>query len=199
MDHRADIYSLGCTLFFLLVGRPPYGGKPYDTSRKKLMAHVVAPVPSLVKERPDCPEDLDRILARMMAKEPQDRFDRPGEVAEAVGRFADAEELAKFIPGDEVFVRPGMASTPQVRSSGIDTAWGGEPLRFSGEPKKPQVHVARRRPWYRRRGSLGGDRCGLAAGGFAWESGAGTEGRSPAPQIPRESSRPRPTWRCFPD
>jgi len=86
VDIRADIYSLGCTLFYLLTGKAPYSEKTYGTTRKKLMAHAVAPIPSLVEQRPDCPEELDWLLSRMLAKEPDDRFDTPGEVAEALAR-----------------------------------------------------------------------------------------------------------------
>ncbi len=47
VDLRADIYSLGCTWFFLLAGRPPYGSSSCDSSRMRLLAHVTAPIPSL--------------------------------------------------------------------------------------------------------------------------------------------------------
>ena len=77
VDIRADIYSLGCTLFYLLVGRAPYGGESYDSNRKKLMAHVVAPIPSLIDACPECPEELEEVFDRILAKEPEDRYASP--------------------------------------------------------------------------------------------------------------------------
>ena len=78
VDIRADIYSLGCTLFYLLGGRPPYGDKSYDSNRKKLMAHVVAPIPSLADACPECPEELEEVFDRMLAKEPEEPLPEPG-------------------------------------------------------------------------------------------------------------------------
>ena len=60
-DIRSDIYSLGCTLFYLLTGKTPYADPAFDTGRKKLMAHVVSPISSLIKVCPECPRDLEEI------------------------------------------------------------------------------------------------------------------------------------------
>jgi len=81
VDGRADIYSLGCTLYRLLTGEPPY---PRQTLMEVLVAHREAPIPSLSKARPDVPVEVDMVFQRMMAKHPEDRYQRMEEVIEAL-------------------------------------------------------------------------------------------------------------------
>ena len=69
-DARADIYSLGCTLFYLLIGRPVFGG---DTLTQKILAHRDEPAPSLPSLRDGIPPELDAVFRRMVAKRPEDR------------------------------------------------------------------------------------------------------------------------------
>jgi formylglycine-generating enzyme required for sulfatase activity len=69
-DARADIYSLGCTLFYLLTGRPPYEA---PTALDTLFAHRTQPIPSLRSLRPDCPLAVEELLRQMLAKAPEDR------------------------------------------------------------------------------------------------------------------------------
>jgi len=84
VDARADIYSLGCTLFFLLTGRPPYvDGSPID----KLFKHQLEPIPQIRLFRPDVPEPLARLMAKLMAKTPEARPSSAGMVAAMVEPF----------------------------------------------------------------------------------------------------------------
>jgi serine/threonine-protein kinase len=80
-DIRSDIYSLGCTLFFMLTGRPPY---PEGNVLQKLLAHQSDPVPDVREVRPDVPDLLAGVLGTMLAKRPEDRFQTPGEVSAAL-------------------------------------------------------------------------------------------------------------------
>lgn len=87
-DARADLYSLGCTLFFLLVGRPPYHGETHRTAANKMKGHLIDLAPDLRTARSDIPEGLDTIYRKLMAKAPGDRFASANELAEALAPFA---------------------------------------------------------------------------------------------------------------
>ncbi|MAT68994.1 MAG: serine/threonine protein kinase [Planctomycetaceae bacterium] len=78
-DQRADIYAMGCTLYFLLTGHPPF---PDGTISQRLMAHQQKKPPSIFNDRPDAPPGLVNICNRMMAKQPDDRYQTATEVAD---------------------------------------------------------------------------------------------------------------------
>lgn len=83
-DARADIYSLGCTLYFLLTGHPPF---PEGTISERLLKHQVEQAPSIFKDRPDAPSTLITICNRMMAKKPDDRYQSAAEVEQRLAEW----------------------------------------------------------------------------------------------------------------
>jgi len=76
-DRRADIYSLGCTLYRLLTGKSPYAGK---TAMQVLLAHREAPIPSLCEACPEVPESLDNTFQKMLAKNRDERQESMSDV-----------------------------------------------------------------------------------------------------------------------
>jgi WD40 repeat protein len=95
-DIRADIYSLGCTLYHLLAGLPPF---TKGTPMQKIMSHVQEPPPSLSTARPEAPPELVAVLDRMLAKDPAKRFQTPAEVALALTPFLPGERAQKKTEG----------------------------------------------------------------------------------------------------
>ena len=97
VDASADTYSLGCTLFFLLAGRPPFAGRQFDTVGKKLLAHAQQTAPSIRELRPEVPTALATIVGRMLAKAPGGRYATMNEVVAAVTPFAAEANLRALL------------------------------------------------------------------------------------------------------
>ncbi|HTU89168.1 MAG TPA: protein kinase [Gemmataceae bacterium] len=85
-DIRADLYSLGCTLYCLLAGRPPFRE---DTRMNTILAHIHKEPQPLPELRPEVPERLWRVVARLLAKDPTQRYQKPSDVVAALAPFVE--------------------------------------------------------------------------------------------------------------
>jgi serine/threonine protein kinase len=94
-DIRADIYSLGCTLYYLLAGRPPFSGTSLSAV---LMAHQMQEARPLNLVRPEVPEELAAVVRKMMAKSPAKRYQTPLEVVQALAPFVRQGATPKASP-----------------------------------------------------------------------------------------------------
>jgi Tol biopolymer transport system component len=159
-DTRSDIYSLGCTLYFLLAGRPPFTG---SSAVEVALGHVEKEAAPLHELRPEVPKNLSAVVAKMMAKKPAARYPTPVEVAHALAPFCrptasqaaavpekagppPARAVAPGDPGglqlpprDEPRKAPGPGGTPAVAMPWPE----GSPFAGLGEPDDPPT--ARRR------------------------------------------------------
>ena len=97
IDHRADIYSLGCTLFFALSGQPPYPG---GTSKEKITRHRAGDLPSLALRVGGLPADFVALVESMLALDPEDRPATAAEVERQLLAWSSREEDEA---GEEVF------------------------------------------------------------------------------------------------
>lgn len=103
IDHRADLYSLGGTFYFLLTGQPPF---PNGSPIEKILKHQLDPPPSLAAARPDVSDELVRVVRKLMAKKPDARFGSAAELAEALA------PLTRHAP--EPAARPAVVIKPKT-------------------------------------------------------------------------------------
>jgi len=85
VDIRSDLYSLGCTLYFLLTGQVPFDG---GTALEKLVRHASEEAPHIAQLRPEVPVEVIAIVSRLMAKKPEDRHQTPIELAAALQPYS---------------------------------------------------------------------------------------------------------------
>ncbi|MGW6811685.1 protein kinase domain-containing protein [Nocardia sp. NPDC055050] len=139
LDHRADQYSLGCTLFHLLTGCPPYPG---PSPAAIMNGHLNAPVPLPSAQLPSLPRAFDAVIARAMAKDPADRYPNCGEFAAAaravltaaVDATAELPTVPENIPErDRSPLRVVLADDSALLRQGIARLLEDEGMEVTGQ------------------------------------------------------------------
>ncbi|MFV1967103.1 MAG: serine/threonine-protein kinase [Pirellulaceae bacterium] len=102
-DVRSDLYSLGCTFYFMLTGLPPF---PEGTVLQKLLSHSSDPPPDPRDIRTDLPEEATTVALRLMAKQPAQRYQHPNELVGELLLLADRLGLSVASRGGTVWLSP---------------------------------------------------------------------------------------------
>jgi len=109
-DHRADIYSLGISLYYLLAGKAAYGG---DTAMEKLMAHQTQPIPSLKEAQKTVPKQLEAVFKKMVAKRVEDRYQSMTEVVAELEKYS-ADQPTGSATNWSAATKTNMAAAPRA-------------------------------------------------------------------------------------
>ncbi len=117
VDVRSDLYSLGCTMFHMLTGRPPF---PEGTVLQKLLQHQEEPAPDVRTLNPSVPPDLAAIILKLMAKDRDRRYQTPEQLVRDLLTLAGSLGLRSVSPEGLVW----MSSTPPPGSWERHLIWG---------------------------------------------------------------------------
>jgi serine/threonine protein kinase len=139
LDHRTDVYALGCVLFEALTGEVPY---PRETPVAKLYAHIHLPPPSIRDRAPGVPPDFDAIISKAMSKRPEDRYVSAGALGRAAltaahGRSAAPAERSRAGPVAQPVPSPSPSIEPSHSGAAIDA-----PARPAAPPAPPPLPPA---------------------------------------------------------
>lgn len=140
-DIRADIYSLGATFHFLLVGRPPFDE---STLARKLIAHQMLQPKPITALRPEVPADLVVVIEKMMAKDPSRRYTVPAEVIEALAPWTKPPlpepplvELPRLSPAALRVAEEAAQATRTGRTTAIRMEKPTQPMRVQTPESLP--------------------------------------------------------------
>lgn len=97
VDHRADIYAIGATLFRLLCGEAPFAGEGNESPLQKLKRIATEPIPSISSKRSDLDPQLAVVIDRCLSREKADRFESAKDVANALHPFSDDRRLTEIV------------------------------------------------------------------------------------------------------
>lgn len=114
VDHRADLYSLGCTLFKLLTGQSPFGDRKSISAFSQLAAHLQSPPPPVQKLREDVPAALSDLISQMLAKDPEQRPPSADSIADSLGPFAENADLPALAVAVARLPSSVSATTPTI-------------------------------------------------------------------------------------
>lgn len=151
IDHRSDLYSLGCTFYYLLTGKTPF---PNGTLAQRLVAHQAQPAPPPTRLRPDTPPELKAICMRLLEKRPEDRYPSASDLAQVLAawlalRARDRREKqgrSAPLPGDLALVF--TENDTRCRSnSDTNIRWFADEVRGKqAAPPVPPVAPAKSSP-----------------------------------------------------
>lgn len=124
VDIRADLYSLGCTLFRLLAGRPPFAVAENTSPLRKLWAHASDPIPDVRQLRPDVPVELAELVRTLLAKSREDRPAEPRLLAESLEPFCASLDPSQIVSsGGRGGIRTGSTSRDLTHPRASSTAY----------------------------------------------------------------------------
>ena len=134
LDHRVDIYSLGCTLYFLLTSHTPFGE---GTLAQRIMKHQTQAPKPIAEIRPGVPDELVDVCLKMMAKKPEDRFQDATEVAQALEAWSNGEAAPAAVKPTKVAKNTKAAASGPAAVELI----GDEAAEGDGEEEEVTISI----------------------------------------------------------